>query len=363
MEKLRIGIIGCGFIANAKHLPAFNRYNDLCEIVAFCDIILERAEKAKAKYGYDKSYVTTEYQKLIEDKTIDVIHVCTPNVTHCKITCDALESGKHVMCEKPMAITGKESQIMVDTAKRTGKKLTIGYQNRFRDDSIFLRKVVDEGKLGEIYYAQGHALRRRCVPTWGVFTDKALQGGGPLIDLGTHALDLTLWYMDNYDIDSVTGSVFYKMGDKCEGNLCGAWDTEKYEVEDSAFGFIKMKNGATVNLSASWILNTLDAKEACTTLCGKDGGAEMRLDKGQYSCVLNYVEGGILSQGGPNFKDAIVFGPGIVPESPGDREAKQWFKAILDDKKPLVLPEQAIVVTQILEAIYKSAETNSQIKF
>jgi predicted dehydrogenase len=363
MNKLRIGVIGCGFIANSKHLPALKRYDTLCEVTAFCDIKPERAEKAKAEFGAEGSYACTDYQKLLDDKSLDVIHVCTPNVTHRKITCGALEAGKHVMCEKPMAITSAEAKAMLETAKKCGKKLTIGYQNRFRDDALFLRKAIDDGRLGEIYYAQAHAIRRRCVPTWGVFTDKALQGGGPLIDLGTHALDLTLWYMDNYDIDSVTGSVFYKMADKFEANLCGPWDPAKYEVEDSAFGFIKMKNGATINLYASWVLNTLDVREACTTLCGKEGGAEMRMDDNQYSCTLNYTEGGKLTQSSPNFKDIIIFGPGIAPESPGDREAKQWLYAILENKEPLVKPEQALVVTQILESIYQSAAANRQLTF
>ena len=137
-----------------------------------------------------------------------MIHVCTWNVSHCEITCAALEAGKHVMCEKPMAITGEDARKMVETAKRTGKKLTIGYQNRLRQDTQFLRGVVDAGELGEIYVAKAHAVRRRGVPTWGVFTDKEKQGGGPLIDIGTHALDLTLWYMGNYEVESVTGSVF-----------------------------------------------------------------------------------------------------------------------------------------------------------
>ena len=185
MEKLKIGIIGCGFITNMKHLPSLSRLKSTIEIAAFCDEIISRAEAAKAECGDKGSYVTEDYHKIINDADIDVIHVCTPNATHCEITCAALEAGKHVMCEKPMAITGKEARKMVETAKRCGKKLTVGYQNRFREDSQYLRRLVDQGRLGDIYYGQAHAVRRRCVPTWGVFMDKEKQGGGPLIDLGT----------------------------------------------------------------------------------------------------------------------------------------------------------------------------------
>jgi predicted dehydrogenase len=361
MKKLRIGIVGCGFIANGKHLPGLSKLSDKVDIAAFCDIIPERAEKAKAKYGSADSYVCTDYRKLVDDKSLDVIHVCTPNVTHCEITCAALEAGKHVMCEKPMAVTYAEAKKMVDTAKRVGKKLTIGYQNRFRDDAIYLRNMVDNGRLGDIYYAQANAMRRRCVPTWGVFMNKALQGGGPLIDLGTHALDLTLWYMGNYEPESVSGSVFYKMGDKTEGNLCGPWKPEEYEVEDSAFGFIRMKNGATINLSASWVLNIMEPREACTTLCGTEGGAEMRQKGEDYTCLINYADGGRLVDATVDFTQKIAFGPDTVEEKPGDREAAQWIDAILNDHDPLVLPEQAMVVTQLLEAIYEAGRTGKTV--
>ena len=182
-DTVRVGIIGCGGIANGKHLPALKTVPGV-EMVAFCDIIEERAAKAKADYGTADSAVYTDYKKLLEDKSIDVVHVCTPNRSHSYITVDALEAGKHVMCEKPMAINSAEAQKMLDAAKRTGKKLTIGYQNRFRPDSLYLKKDAEKGVFGDIYYAKATALRRRFVPTWGVFLNEYDQGGGPLIEIG-----------------------------------------------------------------------------------------------------------------------------------------------------------------------------------
>ena len=143
---------------------------------------------------------------------------------------------------------------MVEAWKKAGTQFTVGYQNRFRPEVQNLHNACANGDLGDIYYGKAHAVRRRGVPTWGVFMDKDKQGGGPLIDIGTHALDITLWCMNNYEIDSVSGSVFYKLGglqQATEGNLFGPWDPKTYEVEDSAMGFIKMKNGATINLEAS----------------------------------------------------------------------------------------------------------------
>ena len=164
------------------------------------------------------------------------------------------------LCEKPMAKTVADAQRMID-AQRTGKKLTIGYQNRFRPDSIYLHKACRRGDLGDIYFAKAHAIRRRAVPTWGVFLNEEEQGGGPLIDIGTHALDLTLWMMDNYKVKSVKG-VYKKLGDQGKQAMPGAMGSKEYTVEDSAFGFIQMENGATIILESSWALNSLDVDEA-----------------------------------------------------------------------------------------------------
>ncbi|KAA2301378.1 Gfo/Idh/MocA family oxidoreductase, partial [Clostridioides difficile] len=146
-------------------------------------------DEAKQKYGTTEAEVYTDYQELLKDESLDIVHVLTPNISHAEISIAALEAGKHVMCEKPMAKTSAEAQLMLEAAERTGKKLTIGYNNRFREDSQYLKKVCEAGDLGHIYFAKAHAIRRRAVPTWGVFLDEEKQGGGPLIDIGTHALD------------------------------------------------------------------------------------------------------------------------------------------------------------------------------
>jgi predicted dehydrogenase len=362
--RLQIGIIGCGGIANNKHFPALSKLNDLCELVAFCDIIEERATKAAKEYGTTNAKTYTDYKKLLNDDSIDVVHVLTPNVAHCPITVDAFAAGKHVMCEKPMAHTSADAKKMLDAAKRAGKKFTIGYQNRFRDEVQTLHKACEAGVLGDIYFAKAHAVRRRAVPTWGVFPNKALQGGGPLIDIGTHALDITLWMMNNYKPKSITGSVFYKMADKFEGNMFGPWDPKTFEVEDSAFGFIKMENGATIFLEASWALNVQESREAATTLCGTEAGAEIKagMSYAQNELIINTSKYGNL------FDEKISAGGNIAyfeggSNEPGYLEAKQWLLSIINDTEPLVKPEQAFVVTQILEAIYQSHATGKMIEF
>lgn len=356
MAKLRIGIIGTGGIANGKHMPSLKRL-DTVEMVAFCDIVEERAVKAVKEYGAEGSKVYTDYRELLKDSSIDVIHVCTPNYNHAEISIAAMEAGKHVMCEKPMAISSTEARAMVEASKRTGKKLTVGYNNRFRPDSQHLKKVCESGQLGDIYYAKAHAIRRRAVPTWGVFLDEEKQGGGPLIDIGTHALDLTLWMMDNYKPVSVTGSVFHKLGSRPNSaNAWGPWDPEKFTVEDSAFGFIKMENGATIVLESSWALNTLDVKEAKTTLCGTEGGADMedglRLNGESFSRM--YEQKVDLKAGGVAFY-------GSKTETDANLEARLWIESILNNTEPTVRAEQALVVTEILEAIYESNKTGKTV--
>lgn len=357
MRKLKAGIVGCGGIANGKHLPAMKK-NGNFEMVAFCDLIEERAQKAKKEYGTEDSKVYTDYKELLEED-LDVVYVLTPNNAHAPVTIAALESGRHVMCEKPMAKTYEEAKAMVEAAQRTGKLLTIGYQNRYRQDSRFLKEACENQELGDIYYGKAHAIRRRAVPTWGVFLDEEKQGGGPLIDIGTHALDLTLWMMDNYEPEMVMGSVYHKLADQTHtGNAWGDWDPEKFTVEDSAFGFIKMKNGATVNLEASWALNSLDVGEAQTTLCGTKAGADMK--KGlRINCVKHdrqCVEEPDLSAGGVAFYDGAT-------ESENDIEQRVFYEAVTEGKPLVVQPEQAIVVTRILEAIYESAKTGKAVYF
>lgn len=353
---LKIGIVGCGGIANQKHLPALAGIEEV-ELVAFCDIVEERAILSKNTYGIPEGRVYTDYKEMLENEELDVVHVCTPNSSHAEISIAAMEADNHVMCEKPMAKTSEEARAMVEASERTGKKLTIGYQNRFRKDSQFLHAACADGELGEIYNAKAHAIRRRAVPTWGVFLDEEAQGGGPLIDIGTHALDLTLWMMNNYQPKYVVGKAYHKLSDtENAANAFGPWDPKEFTVEDSAFGFIVMENGATIYLESSWALNSLDVKEAKTTLHGTKAGADMNdgLTINGEERGLQYDKKIVLETGGVDFYDGSGDNPEVL-------EAKAWIDAILYDKEVVVKPEEALVVTEILEAFYKSSDTGEPV--
>lgn len=358
LKKIRIGIIGCGGIANNKHMPALLELDNV-EMVAFCDIDEAKAQKAVKEFGVKGAKAYVDYKELLKDQSIQAVHICTPNKSHAEITVASLESDKHVMCEKPMAKTAKEARTMLEAARKTGKLLTIGYQNRYREDSQYLYKACQRGDLGEIYMAKAHAIRRRAVPTWGVFLNEEEQGGGPLIDIGTHALDLTLWTMDNYKVKSVKGSVYRKLADQTQtGNAWGDWDTKAYTVEDSAFGFITMENGATIFLESSWALNTLEVGEAQTTLCGTKAGADMK-----DGLRINKVDFNELTTVKPSLGgEGVAFYEGTA-EEPEVTEAKTFYNAIINGTDLTVRPEEALVVTEILEAIYESAKTGKTIEF
>ncbi|MFD0673459.1 Gfo/Idh/MocA family protein [Cohnella sp. GCM10027633] len=358
MTKVNVGMIGCGGIAMGKHLPSLAKIPE-AQVVAFFDISWDRAQEAKNKFGTPEARIYNDVYELLRDPDVHVVHVCTPNDTHAELSIAAMEHGKHVLCEKPMAKTAVDAQRMLEVSERTGKKLSIAYQNRFRADSRWLHEACEAGDLGEIYMAKAHAVRRRAVPTWGVFLDLEKQGGGPLIDIGTHALDLALWFMNNYEPKHVLGTSYRKLAEHgSRANMWGPWDPSKFTVEDSAFAMITMKNGATVWLESSWALNVLDGDEAKVTLAGTKAGADM--NKGILR--VNGEEHGRLYTKEVQMSGYAGWG-GSTPDDAAEMEARAWINAILDDKAPVVTAKQGLVVQQILEAIYESSDKGQAISF
>ncbi len=358
MKKYKVGVVGCGGIAEGKHLPAHQR-GTKTEVVAFCDIIEERAVRLSKLFGTKDAKVYTDYKELLKDESIDIVLVLTPNNMHCEITVAALDAGKHVLCEKPMATSYAEAKEMLAARDRSGKVLSIGYQNRYRSDALYLKQLADKNYFGDIYYAEALAVRRRGVPTWGVFIDKEKQGGGPLIDIGTHALDLTLFVMNNYEPAYCVGRTFHKLNkQRNTGNAGGDWDVDKFTAEDSAFGFVVMKNGAVIYLKSSWALNIADPTEAVTTVCGDKAGADM-LDGLRINTVLEGKQVMIK----PDLRGgAILFyeGGGTNPE---DLELAAFLRAVSGEGKLYVTADQAAVVTRILEGIYESDKTGKPFYF
>ena len=271
-RTVKVGIIGCGGIGQNKHMPSLSKIENV-QIVAFCDLIEERAQMCKEKFGTPDAFVCTDYKELLAIEDIEVVHVLTPNREHAQITVDALYAGKHVMCEKPMAKTAEGARQMVAAAKATGKKLAIGYQHRMKAEARYAKEYIESGAVGEIYYANCLATRRRGTPNWGVFLDAEAQGGGPIIDIATHSLDLTLYLMNNYEPEMVVGKTHKALEHPEAGNIWGDNGVSTTPLEEAACAFIRMKNGATIMLETSWALNTDEPiQEGSCVLCGSKAG-------------------------------------------------------------------------------------------
>ncbi|MCE5188788.1 MAG: Gfo/Idh/MocA family oxidoreductase [Eubacteriales bacterium] len=352
-----VGMIGCGGIATAKHMPGLVKAG--AKITALYDVNQKSAQDAAQKFGTD-AVVYETVDALLANKEITAVHICTPNKTHADLAVRAMQAGKHVMCEKPMAMNAIEAARMLEVSRNTNRKLTIGYQGRFRKEVQLLKEMCMSDQLGEIYFARAHALRRRGVPTWGVYQDSSLQGGGCLIDIGTHALDLVLWLMDNYEPEYVIGNTYRKIIDRpTDANVWGTWNSALLNVEDSAFAMLRMKNGATVELECSWAINCRNAVESNVTLAGTKAGADTI--KG---LKINGASGGSLyiNDIDTNNKSGTSFDV-VNIDDPGSKEIAVWVDAIKNDRPPLVLPEQALMVARIIDGIYESSKTGRPVNF
>lgn len=349
---IRIGIVGCGEIAKSKHIRALRQFPDRCEVTALLSAHPESARQVQREM-LPHALVYESMEDLLSRGGIDAVHICTPNSSHCALTLQALAAGKHVMCEKPMAETYADACRMIEAAHRSGKSLSVSYQNRFRDDSLALYEARRAGDLGEIYFARAHATRWKKVPTWGRFLSHAAQGGGALMDIGTHAIDLALWLMDNYELESVSAATFQGLTHEPMGNAWGTWDPAQFEVEDSAFGFLHMKNGAVLDVEASWALHLPDAREACVTLCGTRGGAQQLRDAdGDYTWQMASAHYGQLTKLTPHLQ---------IRRDPAVLEMDSWLAELEGCGNHLVRPEQAAEVVHVIELMYRSAETRRPI--
>lgn len=348
-KKLKIGIIGSGGIAQGCHIPGYLSMPDLCEVVWCCDIDPEVAKAAAEKAGGAKT--TADYKKVIGDKEVDAVSIATPNAYHVGPTVDALKAGKHVLCEKPLAMNAAEGKLMCRAAKDSGKILQVALQSRFGGPGRFMKEFIDKGHMGKIYYARAQALRRRGVPGWGVFIDKEKQGGGPLIDIGVHILDLTLFFMGYPKPLVATGKTWDTLGkDPSLFNYWGDYDRKKYTVEDFAVGMIKFADDSVVVLESSFMGN-LDGDPFQTQLFGTKAGATVR------AWGDNPIE--IFTE---QNRQLFNLSPKNIPDVKSSHVAEvQAFVDAILHKKPSPVPgENGLILNAIFDAMYKSSETGKE---
>lgn len=354
-NTLRAAVIGAGAIAVHGHIPAYQAAPDV-EVAAVCDTNFERAKQVAQEKGIPKAY--PDAATMLAAEKPDLVSVCVPNVFHKPMAIAALQHGAHVLCEKPMALRYADALAMVEAAKTAGRTLTIGHHMRFSPQPMAMYAAIQEGKLGEVYYAKVSYLRRSGIPGYGSwFTNKDLAGGGAMLDIGCHILDLALWFLGHPRPVSVSASTYAKFGPQAKG--LGRWGADhfgagaRFDVDDLATAFVRFENGVTLTIEASWAGHGTDGQRL--QLFGTEGGLEMN-DKlfGKEEPVHFFGEGaeGLTEEPLP-FEQ--------LPGSSYEREVAAWVEGIRTGRPPLITGEQGAAVVQIIEAMYTSAASGQEV--
>jgi len=354
----KVCIISCGMITNSAHIPAYKNFPEDFEIVGVCDTNEEAAKGTAERHGIAHYY--TDAEEMLKAEKPDVVSVCVPNFLHKKMTMLALSYGCNVMCEKPVAYTYADAKEMYDYAKAQGKLLIACQSMRFTPDRFAAKKLIDEGKVGEIFYGEFKRVRRRGIPTWGKFHIKEFSGGGAFVDIGVHMLDTVLWLMGNPKIKSVSATTSkhfaYEIGSlKDSGALTGEVHTaskfnpDEMNVEDFSSGTITFENGARVNFVVSWAANLPEASDIilsgkklgislpdCVTYSGADKNEKIETEENLY-------------------KDEDFSGHFYLMDN--------LRKVLKGEEELIVKPEETINVARVLEGAYKSATTGKEVVF
>jgi len=342
-KELNAAVIGCG--VGRAHIRGYQASR--ANVLAICDTDPRRLETVKNEFSIPHAFQNID--DLLSLDKIDIVSVALPNFLHAPVTLQCIKAGKHVMCEKPMALNAREGRKMARAAKASGKKFMMHFNFRFSPQAQVLKAYADTGMLGRVYYARTMWNRMRGVPgLGGWFTTKALSGGGPLIDLGVHRLDLALWLMGNPAGVSVSGF--------CNNTFAlelSRLQNKPMDVEDFAAGFIRLDNGAVLTLEASWASNIDRAEQMSTSILGTKG-ALFHSNVGEGYDMQARV---VTERGGA----VEIIDPRL--HQPRWQSAQHHFvECILNDSEPLATAEHGVRVMEILDAIYESAEKGREVK-
>ena len=347
--KLRVGLIGCGGISSI-HLDGWKRLHPTAKIVAVADPIEERRNQRGEQAGVPAELRFPYLSDLLKAGVkLDAIDICANNVAHAPVSIEALNAGLHVLCEKPLAMTPDQVRDMIAARDRAKNKILMTAQHmRFQTNSLQLKQYLDTGVLGEVYYARAQFLRRRFLPGRIGFITKSISGGGPVIDIGVHILDLTLHLMGQPEPVSVTGIAPQKLAKRPDvRGWWGDWDREKIDVEDFAAGFVRFKNGAALTLECSWLTNIKEQETTKITLMGTDAGAEWP------ECTIHGEAAGSVTDTTLTYPDDKVGGH--------QKEIAAFTDAVLNGKPSPVPTEQSLNVIRILDGLYRSYESGKEV--
>ena len=340
----KVGVVGAGGAGRLLHLPALRELGDV-EVVALCDARRERAEEVAKAFGVPG--VFTDYRDLLREE-LDMVTIGLPNFLHAEVACAALEAGRHVVVEKPLAESMASARRMVECAERTGRHLFMAVQNRHRARVRMLRQMVLSGRMGEVYHIQCSILRRRGYPGMGSwFTNKELSGGGCLLDIGVHVLDMA-WYIaaEPRPLRAV-GMTYAKFGhlERKPSNF-GDYDPEGVvDVDDFAAGFIVFEGGLSLALTVSWAMNNQQSGFQIRVFGTKAGAS--------YDPFVIYSEdGGVVTDTTPLVRDDF---------SAYAAEFRHYVRVCQGKEEPCITPRAALTVQAMLEALYKSSEEGREV--
>jgi predicted dehydrogenase len=357
----RVAIIGTGMIANSAHIPAWRDLKGDVEIVGVADIRPYAAEETAGRYQIPHWY--GDPQAMLDELKPDIVSVCTPNVYHKKWTIAALKAGAHVLCEKPIATRVKDAEEMYQTAAEVGRTLFASQSLRYINAYTAAHEFAASGALGDIYYCEINAIRRRGVPKWGFFHMEEHNAGGPLCDLGVHILDFLFWTIGNPKVMTATASMYTKLSNKDEGLVTsladsGApigvftprpYDYHEFDVEDFSAGFLRLENGACVVIKTAWAINLPES--FTISIAGTKGGLQLppvKLFNNQGS-----YQSEVLPNVMPDRDVAFVGHYGLT---------KNLIKNLRGEEEMLVKPLEALNVVRAIEALYHSAREGHEVQ-
>jgi predicted dehydrogenase len=352
-RKVNVGVVGCG--VGVLHLQGLAK-DPRVNIVAIAGLDEARCHDLAKTYNVPRVY--REYQELLDDPDVEAVTVAVPNTLHLPVALAALAANKHVIVEKPLAPTSAEAQQILDAAAKTDRVLGVIFNRRGRHDMQILKAQIEKGALGRIYHAKAYWMRRSGIPGLGTwFTSKAKAGGGPLIDLGIHVIDMAIWALGNPKPTRVSAATYAELGPKGKGQWLGGRfpfnPGETYDVEDLATAFIRFEDGLTLQIDASWAAYTSYGDDFGLSVLGSEGGAEIK--------VQDYAQTGTLRFFGDIEGVPAVTEPKLL-ETQGHGEIfKGFVTSILTGAPMSPSGEEGIERVRLIEAIYRSAELGREI--
>ncbi|WP_159886596.1 Gfo/Idh/MocA family protein [Paenibacillus puerhi] len=348
-QRIRIGIIGAGNIGQV-HMREFSKLAEECEITTVTDLYLPLAEQRAREFGIP--HVAGTPEEVINSPRVDAVIIGVPNQFHASLAIAALEAGKHVLVEKPMALNGQAARDIWEASQRSDRTLMVAHQMRWESVPMIIREQVERGELGRIYTAKTGWYRRKGIPGWGTwFTRMNESGGGPLIDIGVHMLDLALFLMGNPKPVSVYGSTYGEFGPKRKG--IGTWGkpdwTGVYDVEDLATAMIKMEDGSTLTLEVSWAVHMDTDNTPFVHLMGTEGGATYRGATGK-----------LLMEKFDRPLETLLARP-ENDEGERLRLSRHFLSCIREGKEPISPALSGLTSNLVLDAIYESSRTGHEV--